>query len=58
MNGIYYLMIKNKTMKTITKESEILTSLLELYKTVDKDLEPELARSVREAIFTTIALKN
>jgi len=45
-------------MKTITKESEILTSLLELYKTVDKDLEPELARSVREAIFTTIALKN
>ena len=46
-----------KTIKKI-KESEILTSLMELYKTVDRDLEPELAHSVREAIFHTLATLN
>ena len=47
-------------MKTIEKikESEILTSLMELYSTVDRDLEPELAHSVREAIFHTLATLN
>jgi len=47
-------------MKTIEKikESEILTSLMELYKTVDRDLEPELSHSVREAIFHTLATLN
>ena len=46
-----------KTMKATTK-NEILTSLLELYKTVDRDLEPELAHSVRMAIFHTLARLN
>jgi len=46
-----------KTMKTKTK-SEILTSLLALYKTVNRDLEPELAQSVRMAIFHTLARLN
>ena len=47
-------------MKTIEKikESEILTSLLQLYSTVDRDLEPELAHSVRMAIFHTLARLN
>ena len=44
-------------MKTTTK-SEILTSLLDLYTTVDRDLEPELAHSVRMAIFHTLARLN
>ena len=44
--------------KTLTKDSEILTSLLDLYTTVDRDLEPELAHSVREAIFHTLARLN
>ena len=46
-----------KTIKTI-KDSEILTSLMELYTTIDRDLEPELAHSVREAIFHTLARLN
>lgn len=44
--------------KTLTKDSEILTSLLALYKTVNRDLEPELAQSVRMAIFHTLARLN
>ena len=44
-------------MKTTTK-NEILTDLLLLYSTVDRDLEPELAHSVRMAIFHTLAKLN
>ena len=36
---------------TMNKENEIVKALLELWLTVDKELEPELAESIREAIF-------
>ena len=40
------------------KENEIVQALLELWAVVDKDLEPELSESIREAIFFNLVKLN